>query len=51
MQYMSLYMHEVMLESCNEQGIYPNDKSISNYSLIFNENDNNVTFQEIVSDN
>ena len=39
MQFLSLHMHDVMPEHYNEQGIYPYDKSISNYTLFFHEDD------------
>ena len=39
MQYVSLYMDDIMPKHYNEQGINPHDKSISNYTLFFNEDD------------
>ena len=39
MQFLSLYMHNIMPERYNDQGIYPHDKSISNYAIFFNEDD------------
>ena len=39
MQYISLYMDDIMPKHYNEQGINPHDKSISNYTLFFNEDD------------
>ena len=39
MEYLSLYIHDVLPLNYNEQGIHPDDPSISRYTKFFSEND------------
>ena len=39
MEYISLYIHNVSPLNNNEQGIYPDDKSISKHTIFFNKYD------------
>ena len=39
MEYISLYIHDVLLLNYNEQGIHPNNSSISRYTKIFSKDD------------
>ena len=39
MEYISLYIHDVLPLNYNEQGIHPNDRSISRYTKFFSRND------------
>ena len=39
LEYLSLYIHDVLPLNYNEQGIHPDDTSISRYTKIFSEND------------
>ena len=39
LEYLSLYIHDVLPLNYNEQGIHPNDPSISKYTKFFSKND------------
>ena len=39
MEYISLYIHHVLPLNYNEQGIHPNDSSISRYTKFFSKDD------------
>ena len=39
LEYISLYIHDVLPMNYNEQGIHPNDRSISKYTKFFSMND------------
>ena len=39
LEYISLHIHDVLPVNYNEQGIYPNDTSISKHTRFFSRND------------
>ena len=39
MEYIFLYIHDVLFLNYNDQGIHPNDRSISRYTKFFSRND------------